>query len=199
MLESLIVRWGYLGIAFGVFLEGESVLIFGGALAHRGLLSLPLVMLSAFLSAFAGDQFWFQMGRRFGRPLLARNPKWLARVLAAQVRLERYGDLFVFGFRFIYGIRTVTPALLGMSEYPRHRFVFLNFFGVAVWSVAITWAGWAVGAAFEQVMERAAHFQKMLAAGLAIALVAWLGYAFVQRRRRLASALPKGDPGTGTP
>ena len=41
-LEELIVRWGYLAIGFGVFLEGESVVILGGALAHRGLLSLPL-------------------------------------------------------------------------------------------------------------------------------------------------------------
>lgn len=183
MLESLIVRWGYLAIAFGIFLEGESVLILGGALAHRGLLSLPLVMLTAFLSAFSGDQFWFQMGRRYGRPLLVRHPKWLARIGAAQARLQRYGDLFVFGFRFIYGIRTVTPALLGMSDYPRARFVWLNFAGVAVWSVAISWAGWALGAAFQQVMERAVHVQKLVGAGLGAALVVWLAVALVRRRR----------------
>lgn len=184
MLESLIIRWGYLAIAFGIFLEGESVLILGGALAHRGLLSLPLVMATAFLSAFAGDQFWFQMGRRYGRPLIARHPKWLARVLAVQTRLERYGDVFVFGFRFIYGIRTVTPALLGMSEYPRSRFLVLNFFGVAVWSVAISYAGWALGAAFQQIMDRAVHVQKMVGIVLAAGLVAWLIYAFIRRRRK---------------
>ena len=137
MLETLIVKWGYVAIAVGIFMEGESVLILGGALAHRGLLSLPLVMLTAFLSAFAGDQFWFHMGRRFGRPLLARHPKWQVRAGAVQTRLQRYGDIFVFGFRFIYGIRTVTPALLGMSEYPRARFAMLNLVGVAVWSVSI--------------------------------------------------------------
>ena len=184
MLESLIVRWGYLAIAFGIFLEGESVLILGGALAHRGLLSLPMVMLTAFLSAFAGDQFWFQMGRRFGRPLLVRNPKWLSRITTAQARLQRYGDAFVFGFRFIYGIRTVTPVLLGLSDYPGVRFACLNMAGVALWSVAISWAGWALGAAFERVMERAVHVQKMVGGALAAALVVWLAVAFVRRRRR---------------
>lgn len=183
MLESLIVRWGYLAIAFGTFLEGESVLILGGALAHRGLLSLPLVMLTAFLSGFAGDQFWFQMGRRYGQPLIARHPKWLARIVAAQARLERYGDIFVFGFRFIYGIRTVTPALLGMSAYPRPRFVVLNFAGVAIWSVAISWAGWAVGAAFERIMERAVYAQKIAAGVLVTGLVVWLAWSYWRRRR----------------
>jgi membrane protein DedA with SNARE-associated domain len=183
MLESLIVRWGYVAIASGIFLEGESVLILGGALAQRGLLSLPLVMATAFLSAFAGDQFWFQMGRRFGRPLLNRHPKWLARIGAVQTRLLRYGDVFVFGFRFIYGIRTVTPALLGMTEYPRARFVVLNLTGVAVWSVVISWAGFALGAAFQRIMDRAAHVQLMIGAGLGALLLVWLGVILWRRRR----------------
>jgi membrane protein DedA with SNARE-associated domain len=184
MLESLIIRWGYLAIAFGIFLEGESVLILGGALANRGLLSLPLVMATAFLSAFAGDQFWFQMGRRYGQPLLARHPKWLDRIGAAQARLLRYGDVFVFGFRFIYGIRTVTPALLGMSAYPRARFLVLNFVGVAVWSVAISYAGWALGEAFQSVMDRAVHVQKLAAGVLAAGVALWLAVAFFRRRAR---------------
>jgi membrane protein DedA with SNARE-associated domain len=182
MLEALVIRWGYLAIAFGIFLEGESVLILGGAMAHRGLLSLPLVMLVAFLSAFAGDQFWFQMGRRYGRPLIERHPKWLARLGGVQARLQRYGDVFVFGFRFVYGIRTVTPVLLGMSEYPRVRFVCLNLAGVAVWSVAISWAGWALGAAFQRIMDRAVHAQKLVAGVLVAALCVWLVLRLLRRR-----------------
>jgi membrane protein DedA with SNARE-associated domain len=182
MLEALVIRWGYLAIAFGIFLEGESVLILGGALAQRGLLSLPLVMLVAFLSAFAGDQFWFQMGRRYGRPLIERHPKWLARLGGVQARLQRYGDVFVFGFRFVYGIRTVTPVLLGMSDYPRARFVCLNLAGVAVWSVAISWAGWALGAAFQRIMDRAVHAQKLVAGVLVAALCVWLVLTLLRRR-----------------
>ena len=160
------------------------MLILGGAMAHRGLLSLPLVMLIAFLSAFAGDQFWFQMGRRYGQPLIERHPKWLARLGGVQARLQRYGDVFVFGFRFIYGIRTVTPVLLGMSDYPRLRFVCLNFAGVAIWSVTISWAGWALGAAFQPIMDRAVHAQKLFLGALAVGLVVWLALSLFRRRAR---------------
>ena len=184
MLESFVIRWGYLAIALGIFLEGESVLILGGALAHRGLLSLPFVVLVAFVAALASDQLWFQMGRRYGRPLLERHPKWLARLGAVQARLQRYGDVFVFGFRFLYGLRTVTPVLLGMSDYPRARFVCLNVAGVAVWSVAFSWAGWALGAAFQRIMDRAVHAQKLIAGVLAAAFVVWLALTLLKRRAR---------------
>ena len=47
MLQELVSRWGYLAIAIATFIEGEVVLIWAGALAHQGMLSLPLVALAA--------------------------------------------------------------------------------------------------------------------------------------------------------
>ena len=64
MIEELISRWGYLGFAVGTFFEGETVLVVGGALAHKGLMSLPGVALSAFMGSLLGDQFWFLIGWR---------------------------------------------------------------------------------------------------------------------------------------
>src|SRR5262245_557136 len=108
MLESLIIRWGYLAVGVGTFFEGEAILVLAGGLAHRGLLSLPLVVLAAFVGSVAGDQLWFQLGRRYGRALVARRPTWQARADTVQRRIDRHGGWFVFGFRFLYGIRTVT-------------------------------------------------------------------------------------------
>lgn len=182
MLEALAVRWGYWAIGLGTFLEGESVLIAGGALAHRGLLSLPLVMLAAFLGSVTGDQVWFHLGRRFGQPLLERRPAWKARVAGVQNRLDRYGSAFVFGFRFIYGVRTVTPALLGLSGYAPSRFVFLNVAGAAVWVVVVGGAGWALGAALTALLQRAVHVEELLAAtGLAM-FIGWCIWRHIQRR-----------------
>src|SRR5690606_2170454 len=75
MLETFILRWGYAAVAVGTFLEGEIVLIAGGALAHRGLLSLPFVVLAAFLGSVAGDQLWFYVGKRAGRSFVTRRPR----------------------------------------------------------------------------------------------------------------------------
>jgi membrane protein DedA with SNARE-associated domain len=182
MLETLIVRWGYLAIGLGTFFEGEAVLVIAGALAHRGLLSLPLVMISATIGSVAGDQLWFQLGRRFGQPLLDRRPAWSALVDRVRRQLDRHGSVFVFGFRFLYGIRTVTPALLGISGYPSPRFVCLNLAGAIAWAGAVGGAGWALGAALTGILKRAAHVEELLGLGVVAALLIALGWKLIQRR-----------------
>lgn len=54
--ESELIKYGYAALAVGTFLEGETILVIAGFLAHRGYLSMDLVILSAFLGTFFGDQ-----------------------------------------------------------------------------------------------------------------------------------------------
>src|SRR5271170_3910512 len=46
------------------FLEGETFVIFAGYAASLKLLNLPLLMVTAWIGSFAGDQLWFFLGRR---------------------------------------------------------------------------------------------------------------------------------------
>ena len=43
-LGQLVQDYGYTAIAIGTFLEGEAILLSGGFAAHRGYLSLPIVI-----------------------------------------------------------------------------------------------------------------------------------------------------------
>ncbi len=187
MLEAFIARFGYAAIVAGTFLEGEAVLVAAGAFAHRGLLSLPWVMLAAFVGSVVGDQLWFQLGRRFGPGLLARRPTWQAQVDRVQALLARYGTVFVFGFRFVVGLRTITPALLGISGYPVSRFVPLNIVGGPVWAVGIGAAGYALGASLSAVLARAAHVEELLLAVAAVAVLVFVAWRLRQRRSRANS------------
>ncbi|MDF3066696.1 MAG: DedA family protein [Polyangiaceae bacterium] len=183
MLEALIVRWGYLAVVGGTFLEGETILVAAGALAHRGYLSLPWVMLCAFVGSVAGDQLWFQLGRRYGQPFLDRRPEWKRRAGTVQRHLLRFGDLFVLGFRFVVGIRTVTPALLGASGFSQVRFAWLNALGGAAWSAAVGGAGYALGAVINQALARAAHLEELLGAALLVGVLAAGGWKLWRRAR----------------
>lgn len=183
MLEAFIARFGDAAIVAGTFFEGEAVLVAAGAFAHRGVLSLPWVMLAAFIGSVVGDQLWFQLGRRFGPGLLARRPTWQAQVDRVQHLLARYGNVFVFGFRFVVGLRTITPALLGISGYPVARFVPLNIVGGAVWAVGVGAAGYAVGASLSAVLARAAHVEELLLAVVAGAIAVAVAWRLLRRRR----------------
>jgi membrane protein DedA with SNARE-associated domain len=196
-LGSLIEAYGILAIAIGTFFEGETILVLGGLAAHLGYLSLPAVVAAGFVGTFVGDQLYFHIGRRHGRAFLAKRPAWETRVARAQRVLERYHVVFILGFRFLYGLRTVSPFAIGMSAVRVRRYLLLNALGGLVWSVAVTLLGYSVGEGAKAVLGRAKEIEVWLFLGLAsIGSIVWLGYFVHRRRRRDGRSL--GGPGDDT-
>jgi membrane protein DedA with SNARE-associated domain len=169
-MEQLVIQWGYWAIVLGCFLEGETVLVIGGVLAHRGLLRLDWVILFACLGSLIGDQLWFLFGRFAGKRWLGRFQRLTALSERLTLWSTHHGAWFALGFRFLYGIRTVAPLFLGASHYPIQRFVPLNAVGAIVWSVAVAMLGWSLGATVERLLGRAARIEEVLLLGAVLIL-----------------------------
>jgi membrane protein DedA with SNARE-associated domain len=150
VLESFIRDYGYWALLIGTFFEGETILIVGGLSAHLGLLEMPYVILNAFIGAFAGDQLYYFIGYFKGRELLFRHARWEKRAEKVHKYIERYHDLVMLGFRFVYGMRIMTPFVIGTCRNIRTiRFIILNAVGAAIWSVTISLGGYFFGHAIE--------------------------------------------------
>ena len=49
--------------------------------------------------------------------------------------LDRWGNWFVLSFRFLYGLRTISPVAIGLSSIPAaYRFTLLNAISAMVWA-----------------------------------------------------------------
>ena len=182
-LESLIDTYGYVAILVGTFFEGETILVLGGFAAHRGYLDLPGVILAAFVGTLLGDQLFFVLGRRHSEKILAKRPSWKRRVEKAQDRVRRFRIPFLIGFRFLYGLRSVTPFVVGMSDVPAPLFVFLNALGAMVWAIAVGIGGYLFGNVLEIFIENAKRYEVYafitIAAGGA---VIWIIQTAIRRR-----------------
>lgn len=192
-LAELLDRYGYAAVVLGTLLEGETILVMAGFAAHQGYLHLPGVMLAAFIGSLAGDQLAFFAGRLYGKRIVARFPRVEVGVQHASRLLERRGTLLLLGFRFVYGIRNLTPFTAGLSHIPVARFAFLNVVGALLWAVAIGAAGYSFGGGFQLLLERAKHFEEhalvaMLALGALAAVVHVLRR--LRRRARTGAATP---------
>jgi len=148
-LVSLLRSYGYVAVFLGTALEGETILILAGFAAHRGYLELPWVILFASLGSFAGDQTFFLIGRRKGRPLLEKHPFWRARIERAEELLHRYQMPVILGFRFLYGLRNVIPFAIGLSQISFGKFFFLNAAGALLWATVVGTGGYLFGSALE--------------------------------------------------
>lgn len=191
MFEQLIAQYGYPALLLGSFLEGEVTVIAGGYLAAGGYLKIEWVMLIAFIGTLISDQLWFWLGRRNGRAMLARRPRWQKRADKALGLLRHYPDLWVLCFRFLYGLRTVMPIAIGLSGYSWRRYLVLNVVAAALWAAVMSLAAFYLGRALQNILGTVERYQLYFFAGLLTLL--GIGWLFLRWRRSRQSNSRPGD------
>ncbi len=183
-LESLINTYGYAAILVGTFVEGETILVLGGFAAHRGYLALSWVLVAAFIGSLCGDQLFFFLGRWHSQTFLAKHPSWKVRVDKAQGLLERFQRPLILLFRFLYGLRTVAPFVIGMSRVPIAQFLLLNIVGALVWAIVVGAGGYLFGTALEILIGDIKRYETALFAAIAaIGVLIWTIHLYFRRRR----------------
>ena len=96
--QYLLSTYGYIALMIGTFLEGETILVAAGFLAHRGYLELPWVILFAFIGTFGGDQFYFFLGRVKGMDFIKSRPLWQAKSARVFALLKKHQLAVIVGF-----------------------------------------------------------------------------------------------------
>ena len=187
-LETMISTYGYPVIAIGTFLEGETILVIAGFAAHQGYLKFSGVLFWAFMGTLCGDQLYFHLGRTKGIKLLDKRPYWRSKSVRVFDILHKHPLPLVLGFRFLYGMRTVTPFLLGASGFSPVRFMILNVFGALLWTVAVGGVGFLFGRAVELLIGRIEHYEAFFFIVLGSS-GAFLWFVFWYRRKRLEKKL----------
>lgn len=181
-IEALVARYGLAAIFLGAGLEGETAVVTGGVIAHRGLVPLWAAMAAAVAGSFVADQIFFAAGRYFrDAPLVARmrEKPGFARALGL---LERHPRRFIFVYRFIYGIRTVSPIAIGTSRIAQRTFLIVNLVAAIVWGCAFSAIGYAFGNVIEEMLGRIGTRDLVLIAAAVLAIV--LVGTWIWRRRR---------------
>ena len=143
-LESLVRHYGAFAVmlilaieALGAPVPGESLLIFASVLAGRGEMSLPSLLIFAWVGSVLGDNLGYLIGRKLGRGTILR---FGAKVGLTDERFSgiervyvRYGSATVSFARFFSILRQlngIVAGILGMSWW---RFVLLDAVGAALW------------------------------------------------------------------
>lgn len=156
----LIAQYGLLLVFLNVFVEQVGVpvpamptLIVAGALATNGQVSLAGVVGVALLACLLGDLFWYAAGRRFGggvmRTLCRISLSPDSCVRQSEMRFHRWRGSMLLVAKFIPGLSTVAPPLVGAMGLPLATFLLLDGLG------ALLWVGTAValGAAFASQID----------------------------------------------
>ena len=137
----LLQHYGYLAVLVGSFFEGETVLILGAYAVHMHVLHFWVLIFSAMLGGFIGDQLYYQIGKRYGYSFIAQHPKLKNKFQQASVLIQNYPTLSILLMRFAWGLRTVIPLIIGIQQYPLLRYIVINFLACFIWAFVIVSVG----------------------------------------------------------
>ncbi len=195
-IQSLVREYGtlvYVVIFLWTFLEGETFVIFAGAAAQQGTLHFWMLLITAWLGSFTGDQMWFWLGRRYGVQILEKRPGWRTGVDGALEMLKRYDKWFILSFRFVYGVRNFASFAMGMARVHPVRFALLNFIAAFVWALSFAGFGYMFGSALEAAMGDIANNFLYIMLGVFVFSASIL-YLVHRRQARKAAARAANPP-----
>ncbi|MGG7451172.1 MULTISPECIES: DedA family protein [Plantibacter] len=138
------------GLLIGFVLPGDTLLFFTGVLTFSGVIDVPVavVILAVAVSAVAGDQLGYLIGRRLGPRVFERKAAGLisrATLERTNGFFDRYGSATVTIARFVPVVRTVAPVAAGTARMHYPRFLLFNIVGGIAWPTLLILAGFFLG------------------------------------------------------
>ena len=194
-LGELIASWGYPAIFLivtlgniGLPVPEETVLIVAGYLAWQGYLQLSVVLVVGVVSAVAGDNVGYWLGRRYGQAAVERLAGWLGlggeRMASMRRFVARYGAAGVFLARFFPGLRFLAGPLAGASGLGLRPFFVANVLGAAVFVPYGVGLGYAVGYGLNTYVTEIRHVERAVLVVVLLGLVGLVGWRALRIIRR---------------
>ncbi len=192
-VTSLISALGEWGVGLATLLEtvfppipSEIVLPLAGFLASQGAMSVPLVIVTSTVGAYAGALILYWLGAALG---LERSIAILSRLpLVDRDDFERavgwfsrHGRSAIFFGRLIPGVRSLISLPAGAARMPIGVFSVFTVAGSAVWNGLLIVLGLALGSQYE-LIDRYSHYLDYAVYAVVAALVIALVVRAVRRR-----------------
>ncbi|QLY34963.1 DedA family protein [Nocardia huaxiensis] len=146
----LVIVFIETGLLFPL-LPGDSLLFTGGLLSaqHNPPVSVWILVPAVVLTAFAGDQCAYWIGRKgFGPALYHREDGRFFKkkyVTESHAFFEKWGPGAIILARFVPIARTFVPVLAGVSAMSYRKYVSFDIVGAILWGGGVTVLGYFLG------------------------------------------------------
>ena len=178
--SDLLQNYGYFAVIVGAFFEGETVLLLGAYAVQQEVFKFWILILAGTLGAFIGDQFYYQIGAKFGHKFIHDRPKLAEKFHKASVLIDKYPTLSILFMRFAWGLRTVIPISFGIKRYHFIRYFLVNIVASFLWAFIIVTIGLQVTHGLHQLWDYLIHDESRfsLVTGLVVICIIMIGMIY---------------------
>lgn len=206
LLDSSLQEWAsglfenshYLGpflvlllCGIGLPLPEEVTLIGSGILLHQGKVEFVPITLVCSAAILLGDTIPYLVGRRYGMRAvqwpIVRKVLHPERFVLLKRRFRQHGNMVVFTFRFLPGIRIPGYFTAGTLKMSFPRFLALDAAGVALSVPLSIWLGKVFGNSIEELEGQMENLALVLGFGIAsLLLILYTRHRLRKREAELA-------------
>ena len=136
ILTSL-ATYGYLILGYYSFGGGMLGLIGAGILSSMGKMDITLSITIATVANFVGDTVLFYLAQTNKTEVQKYLTKHKRKIAYTNLLMRRYGWAVVFLQKYVYGVKTLVPIVMGLTKYDFKRFTLLNIPASIVWGLVV--------------------------------------------------------------
>jgi membrane protein DedA with SNARE-associated domain len=193
-INNLMSSLGYWGIGLLMFLENlfppipsELIMPLAGFTVAQGKMNFGIAVFAGTVGTMIGTYAWYFLGKLVNYQRLQiwtdRYGKWI-HVTANDIDrvndwFNKYGAKAVFFGRMVPGIRTLISLPAGINNMPIVTFTIYSIIGTAIWTVALTAAGFLLGENYASIEQYLAPISKLVLFGL----IGLIGYFIFKKVR----------------
>lgn len=145
ILETLgqsIGIWGYAVLFFYSFGGGFVALIAAGILSSGVIesinsLNIYICIIIASIANFVGSSLLFYMARYQKKEVMKYFIAHRRKIALSYIWIKKYSYLIIFIHKYLYGIKTIIPLVIGFSKFDSKKFLIYNFFASFLWGVIV--------------------------------------------------------------
>jgi membrane protein DedA with SNARE-associated domain len=135
---NTLLTYGYVILAIYSFGGGMAGLVGAGILSAMGKMDITLSIAIATLFNYIGDNFLFYLAQTNKESVKPYLKKFKGRIHARTILMMRkFGWLVVFIQKYLYGVKTLVPIIMGLSKYDFRKFLILNIFASILWGLVV--------------------------------------------------------------
>ncbi|HFU74714.1 MAG TPA: phosphatase PAP2 family protein [Arcobacter sp.] len=167
----------------GMFFPSETLTVFFGMMAYKGIVNIEVLILVAFIGLFIGDEIGYKIGQKLGKDYIKHHAKKLKVDENRYQSIEKSLDNNLFKILLIARsngfTRWLVPFVAGANGIDYKKFTLANVFTAAFWSPAFLLGGYFLGNAFEL-------YGKYLGIGILLAVIIsfflYIAYQYIDKK-----------------
>jgi membrane protein DedA with SNARE-associated domain len=197
-LVHFITTYGYWAIFWLIFLQeigvpnpvsNELVLLFSGSLAFTGLLSFPLIFLTAVFADILGAAVLYIFFSFFRNAILSKRPTWIPvseeQINKLRTPIQKHGGWAVFFGRLIPFARGYAAVAAGVFDLNAFVFSTSVIASALIWSGGFVTLGFKFGGYLTPVENTAGGVEKILIGAILITIIIiTVRYLILKRRKK---------------